>query len=160
MNVNEPNRHYRRVDETPPAHASAGSGHGMTDTRLLILVVERDPQIRELEAHYLHAAGFAVEFALDGNAALAQAQALHPDLIITEILVPHLDGLALCRRLKAAPETADISVLVFSILASRARALEAGADAFLMKPLGEHRLLTTVQALLETRAARQEAQAR
>ena len=79
-----------------------------------------------------------------------------PDLIITEILVPQLDGLSLCRRLKGAPETADISVLVFSILSSRARALEAGADGFLMKPLAEHRLLTAVQELLEHRISRRQ----
>ena len=158
MNVTELNRHHRRSDDTLRAHAAA-RGRGMPGAKQLILVVDRDPHIRELAAHYLNAAGFAVEFALDGNAALAQARALHPDLIITEILVPHLDGLALCRRLKAAPETADIRVLVFSILASRTRALEAGADAFLMKPLGEHRLLTTVQELLESCVTRQQAQA-
>jgi CheY-like chemotaxis protein len=128
----------------------------MPGGKLLVLVVERDPHVRELEAHFLDAAGFAVEFASDGHAALAQAQALKPDLIITEILVPRLDGLALCRRLKADPETAGIGVLVFSILASRSRAIEAGADAFLMKPLAEHRLLTTVQELLDARTVRQE----
>ena len=160
MDVTEPMRHFRRADDPPRPHAPVGGPRDLLQgPKLLILVVERDPHIRELETHYLNAAGFAVEFALDGHAALAQAQLLHPDLIITEILVPHLDGLALCRRLKAAPETAGISILVFSILASRARALEAGADAFLMKPLGEHRLLTTVQQLLENRVTRQEAQA-
>jgi DNA-binding response OmpR family regulator len=121
----------------------------------MVLVVERDPHVRELAAFYLNSAGFSVEFALDGNAALAQARALHPDLVITEILVPHLDGLALCRTLKAAPDTADISVLVCSILASRARAIEAGADAFLMKPLEERRLLATVRQLLENRVLRE-----
>jgi DNA-binding response OmpR family regulator len=159
VDVTEPKRHFRRADDLPSSHAPGTSGPALRGPRLLILVVERDPHIRELEAHYLNAAGFEVEFAVDGNAALAQARALHPDLIITEILVPHLDGLALCRKLKGAPETADISILVFSILASRARALEAGADAFLMKPLGEHRLLTTVQQLLENRVVQQEAQA-
>jgi two-component system response regulator MprA len=132
----------------------------MTGGKLLVLVVERDPHIRELEAHFLNAAGFAVEFVGDGHEALAKSRQLRPDLIITEILVPRLDGLALCRRLKSDPETAGIGVLVFSILASRARALEAGADAFLMKPLAEHRLLGTVQELLEKRGGRREAQAR
>ena len=160
MDVTEPMRHFRRAEDLSRAHAPvSGRREPTRGPKLLILVVERDPHIRELETHYLNAAGFAVEFALDGNAALAHAQLLHPDLIITEILVPHLDGLALCRRLKADPVTADISILVFSILASRVRALEAGADAFLMKPLGEHRLLTTVQQLLENRVTRQEAQA-
>ncbi len=119
--------------------------------KLLILVVERDPHIRELEAHFLNQAGYAVEFVQDGLAALESARQLLPDIIITEVLVPKLDGLALCRQLKADPQTRDISVLVFSILAASGRAQEAGADAFLMKPLAEHRLVGTVQSLLEKR---------
>lgn len=121
------------------------------NNRLLILVVERDPHIRELEAHFLQQAGYSVEFATDGRTALEQAQRLHPDVIITEILVPKLDGLALCRQLKADERTRDISVLIFSILAASTRAREAGADAFLMKPLAEQRLITQVQGLLAKR---------
>jgi DNA-binding response OmpR family regulator len=120
---------------------------------MLILVVERDPQVRELEAHFLSEAGYTVEFATDGKAALVQAQQLLPDIVITEILVPKLDGLSLCRQLKADPQTRGISVLVFSILAAHARATEAGADAFLMKPLAEHRLVGTVKALLSIKTA-------
>ena len=119
--------------------------------RMLVLVVERDPHIRELEAHFLNDAGFAVEFAVDGPAALKQAQELLPDVVITEILVPKLDGLALCRQLKADARTRGITVLVFSILAASARATEAGADAFLMKPLADHRLVSVVKALVEKR---------
>jgi len=115
---------------------------------ILILVVERDPHIRELEAHFLHEAGYGVEFANDGNAALELARQLHPDVVITEILVPKLDGLALCRQLKADAKTRGITVVVFSILAAQGRALEAGADAFLMKPLAEHRLVGTVKTLM------------
>lgn len=125
----------------------------MTDrsSRALLLVVERDPHVRELEAHFLHEAGYEVEFSTDGRAALEQAQQLAPDIIITEILVPKLDGLALCRQLKADPRTSAITILVFSILAASGRATEAGADAFLMKPLAEHRLVSTVKALMEKR---------
>ena len=161
MDVTESIRHsLARGELSRLAYASPSLGREMVRGKLLILVVERDPHVRELAAFYLSGAGYAVEFALDGDAGLAQARALHPDLVLTEILVPRLDGLALCRQLKAAPDTADISVLVFSILASRARALEAGADAFLMKPLEERRLLTTVRQLLDNRVIRpQEAQA-
>src|SRR5262245_17091776 len=102
--------------------------------RMLILVVERDPHIRSLEAHFLNEAGFTVEFALDGVAALEQAKALVPDIIITEILVPKLDGLALCHQLKSDPKTKATLVLIFSILSAAGRAKEAGADAFLLKP--------------------------
>lgn len=120
--------------------------------KLLILVVEKDPHVRELEAHFLSQAGYSVEFVSDGQSALAQAQRLLPDIIITEILVPKLDGLALCRQLKSAAQTRHISILIFSILAASGRAKEAGADAFLMKPLAENRLITTVRGLLERRA--------
>lgn len=128
---------------TPPARAGGS---------LLILVVERDPHVRELESHFLHQAGYAVEFSTDGRSALATARALIPDVVITEILVPRLDGLALCRQLKADPATRSIAVLIFSILAATARAREAGADAFLTKPLAEHRLVSTVQSLLDKRS--------
>lgn len=116
--------------------------------RALILVVERDPHVRELEAYFLNEAGFEVEFTSDGASALERAQDLRPDIVITEVLVPKLDGLALCRRLKAAPETREIRVLIFSILAASTRAEEAGADAFLLKPLAERRLVDTVRELM------------
>ena len=122
--------------------------------KAIILVVDRDPHIRELEAHFLDQAGYAVRFAEDGDGALAQARKTLPDIIITEILVPSLDGLSLCRQLKAGPKTKDISVVVFSILAAAGRAKEAGADAFLLKPLAEHALVGTVRQLLDLRAAR------
>jgi CheY-like chemotaxis protein len=122
--------------------------------KAIILVVERDPHVRELELHFLDEAGYSVEFADDGDAALEKVQEMVPDILVTEILVPALDGLALCRRLKADPRTRDVAVLVFSILSASDRAREAGADAFLRKPLAEHTLVGTVQALLEARSER------
>ena len=130
---------------------------GMAETRsgaeggALILVVERDPHVRELEAFFLKEAGFAVEFAEDGASALERARKLRPHLVITEILVPKLDGLALCRQLKADPETRGVMVLIFSILTASVRAREAGADAFLRKPLAEQRLVDTVRQLVAER---------
>src|SRR6185295_165402 len=115
---------------------------------------DRDPHIRELESHFLNQAGYSVEFAQDGEGALEQARRIVPDIIITEILVPTLDGLTLCRQLKADPRTRDIAVLIFSILAASGRAREAGADAFLLKPLAEHTLVDTVRLLLIERSAR------
>jgi DNA-binding response OmpR family regulator len=120
--------------------------------RALILVVERDPHVRELEAYFLHEAGYAIEFTEDGQSAFERAEKLLPDIVITEILVPRLDGLALCRRLKESPKTTNIMVLIFSILAARSRAVEAGADAFLMKPLAERRLVETVRQLMALRS--------
>jgi DNA-binding response OmpR family regulator len=116
--------------------------------RAIILVVERDPHIRELESYFLEEAGYGIEFADDGVAALELARAIHPRIVITEILVPKLDGLALCRKLKEEPATRDITVLIFSLLMAADRAREAGADAFLRKPLAERNLVDTVRALL------------
>jgi CheY-like chemotaxis protein len=122
--------------------------------KAIILVVDRDPHVRELESHFLHEAGYTVEFEQNGESALEQARRIVPDIIITEILVPALDGLSLCRQLKADPRTREIAVLVFSILAAAGRAKEAGADAFLLKPLAEHTLVDTVRQVLEARTAR------
>jgi DNA-binding response OmpR family regulator len=119
--------------------------------RAIILVVERDPHIRELEAYFLNEAGFTVDFAADGLDALQRARELRPDIIISEVLVPKLDGLALCRAVKSDAELRHIVMLIFSILAVHVRAREAGADAFLMKPLAERRLVETVRQLLLTR---------
>ena len=119
--------------------------------KALILVVERDPHIRDLESYFLNEAGFAVEFSADGQSALERAQQLRPDIVITEVLVPKLDGLALCRTIKKDSNLQRTVVLIFSILAVESRAREVGADAFLMKPLAEKRLVETVRELLAMR---------
>jgi DNA-binding response OmpR family regulator len=121
--------------------------------RAIILVVERDPHMRALEAFLLNEAGFSVEFATDGLTALQMARETKPDIIITEVLVPKLDGLALCRAVRKEAALKDTVVLVISILAAATRAREAGADAFLMKPLAEHRLVQAVLELMARRAA-------
>ncbi len=114
----------------------------------MILCVERDPHIRELEAYFLDQAGFVVHFAGNGTEALELARSLKPSIVISEILVPGLDGLALCHQLKSTPETRDIPVVIFSMLAAELRAHEAGAEAFLRKPLAEHRLVQVTRDIL------------
>ena len=116
--------------------------------RALILVVERDAHVQALEKYFLEEAGFTVEIAEDGRAALDRAVAVCPRILISEILVPKMDGLSVCRAIKADPRTRSISVLIFSILAAEERALEAGADAFLRKPLNQDRLVDSVRQLL------------
>lgn len=78
-----------------------------------------------------------VEFVGDGEAALEAARQNQPDVIVTEILIPKVDGLSLCRKLREDPLTRSIPVIIFSILAAEARAGEAGAKAFVRKPLVE-----------------------
>lgn len=119
--------------------------------RALILVVERNPVVQRLEKFFLEQAGYTVEFASDGLTALARARELLPSILVTEIMVPKLDGLSLCRALKSDPGTQEIVVLMFSTLHAEDRAREAGADAFLYKPLNEQLLIETVQGLIALR---------
>ena len=123
----------------------------MTGAALLVLIVERDPHVRELETHFFEQAGYQVRAVADGHAALELAITLQPAVVVTEVLVTRIDGLALCRQLKANPATKHIPVVVFSILAANARANEAGANAFLMKPLAKERLLGVVHTLVQSR---------
>jgi CheY-like chemotaxis protein len=119
-----------------------------SNQRALILVVERNPVVQRLERYFLEQAGYTVEFASDGRSALERARELRPKIVVTEIMVPVLDGLKLCRILKSDPQTAHARVLIFSHLHAEDRAREVGADAFLLKPLSEEMLISTVEKLI------------
>jgi CheY-like chemotaxis protein len=104
--------------------------------------------VQRLERFFLEQAGFCVEFTEDGLTALARTQELKPRIVVTEILVPKLDGLSLCRRIKSNAETKNVLVMIFSHLQADDRAREAGADVFLSKPLNEELLIETLEKLL------------
>jgi CheY-like chemotaxis protein len=129
---------------------SSHNRHAVSTCRQ-ILIAERDRNVRDLQSYALEAAGFIVEFVDDGEAALAYATSNATALIVTEILIPKLDGLTLCRRLRAEALTREVPVLVFSILAAAARAEEAGATAFLRKPFIESTFIATVGTLTTAR---------
>lgn len=111
----------------------------------VILIAERDAIVRQLQRHFLEQAGYAVEFVDDGTAALEVAHRQPPAVLVTEILLPGLDGLTLCRRLREDPATRHVPVVVFSILAAATRARDAGASAFLRKPLVASTFLETIR---------------
>lgn len=127
--------------------------HNDDDARPVILIAERDRQIRELQSFFLNKAGFAVEFADDGQSALDRVRCDAPTLLITEILIPKLDGLTLCRLVRADAATGDVPVIVFSILAAAARARDAGAAAFLRKPLVESTFLAAINGVMMNTSA-------
>jgi CheY-like chemotaxis protein len=109
-----------------------------------VLIAERDQNVRELQRYFLEKAGLRVEFVSDGFAALERVRCELPAVVVTEILLPKLDGLTLCRRLREDPDTCRLPVIVFSILAAAARAGEAGATAFLRKPVVESAFVAAV----------------
>ncbi len=121
--------------------------------RALILVADEDPHVRRLERYFLENAGFDVDLVNDGEEGLARARSRRPVIVMTEILLPKRDGLSVCRDLKADPATRDIRVVVFSVLAAEERARQAGADAFLRKPLDDRQLIETVKVLLAGKGA-------
>ena len=115
-----------------------------------VFAVDRDPHVARLLQQFF-AGTYDVSIFGDGYSALDAARKAPPAAIVAEIVLPKLDGLALCRLLKSDPVTTAVPVLVLSVLASRDRAAEAGANAFLMKPLEKTRLVAALRALLETK---------
>ena len=113
-----------------------------------VLIVEDESSIARILEHNLERAGYATAIAPDGEAALAAARTVRPDLVILDLLLPRLDGWAVAERLKADPETAQIPVLMLSIVADRERGLTSGAVEYMTKPFAMHDLLARVQSLL------------
>jgi adenylate cyclase len=124
-----------------------------------ILVVDDQRANVEMMAGVLKARGYAVSTAYDGLEALAQVRAAHPDLVVSDILMPNLDGYDLCRRLRAAPETALLPIVLVTSLdaqGERIKGLEAGADDFLSKPVNWEELFARVRSLLRIKALQDE----
>ena len=115
---------------------------------VMIMVAERDPITAELERYFLQSEGYDVRVVLDGRTAVQEAAAMRPDLIIVDVILPGVNGLQVCRELKSEPATSDIPVVIFSILDVRERALAAGADAFLLKPLEQPALIDLIRDTL------------
>ncbi len=117
--------------------------------RMTVLVADRDPHVRRL-VHAFLGEMYVVEFVDDGYSALDRVRLPPPSALITEILIPRLDGLALCRSLKGDPVTRQVPILVISMLAAGERARQSGADAFLEKPLARASLVGSVRGLIDS----------
>jgi len=114
----------------------------------LILFATRDPMIVGVQELFLGDRGYAMRIVHDGLHVLRDAEAIHPDLVIVDLVLPGADGLMVCEALKANPKTADIPVLMFSVFDIRKRALAAGASAFLQKPADGAGFIAAVEELL------------
>ncbi|HEY7349908.1 MAG TPA: response regulator transcription factor [Ktedonobacterales bacterium] len=116
-----------------------------------ILVVDDEQSIIDFIKLGMTYEGARVEAAMDGFAALDAARRLRPDLIILDIMLPGIDGLEVCRRLRAQELTADIPVLMLTArdeVSDRVAGLNTGADDYLTKPFSFDELLARVKAIL------------
>lgn len=116
-----------------------------------ILVVDDEPPILELVRFTLEDERIRVLEAGDGVQALETARSARPDLILLDVQMPHLDGLEVCRRLRADPSLAGTRIVMLTAAgqeADRARGLAAGADEYLTKPFSPLALFTLVRSLL------------
>ena len=122
----------------------------MSDAAARILVVDDVPEnVRLLEA-VLEANGYDVVSASDGRSALELASSAAPDLVLLDVMMPELDGHAVCRQLRTQEETAVLPVIMLTASegSEKRTAIEAGADDFIPKPFNRDELLTRIRSLL------------
>jgi two-component system, OmpR family, response regulator MprA len=113
-----------------------------------VLVVDDDPPLRRMLQRTLLAEGFQVTLAADGGAALRAAEQAAPDVIVLDVAMPGLDGLAVCRRLRARGLPTPILMLTArDAVPDRVAGLEAGADDYLVKPFAVRELVARLRAL-------------
>lgn len=113
-----------------------------------ILVVDDDPRITQLLRRALSMEGYMVRTAASGAAGLAEARARAPDLVVLDILMPGMDGLEVCRRLRASADTPILLLTAKDEVQDRVTGLDSGADDYLVKPFALEELLARVRALL------------
>ena len=120
--------------------------------RKKILIVEDNSELLELMRLGLKQAGFRIATATNGLEALELARSAAPDLVVLDLVLPELDGFAVCDRLRKEEATAGIPVIVLTGLSTefaRFASLESGADEYVTKPINPEHLVSKIKQLLE-----------
>jgi DNA-binding response OmpR family regulator len=124
-----------------------------------VLIADDNPQGAELLEAYLAACGYELRTAADGEQTLREVAGWKPDLILLDIMMPKMSGFEVCKRLRADPAARDTAVLMVTALDQPSdvdRAVEAGCDDFMSKPINKTELLHRVRALLKSRRLQRE----
>jgi len=119
-----------------------------------ILIVEDEADLRELVAHHVEAAGMTALQASTGGEGLALARSKKPDLVLLDLMLPDLQGVEVCRRLRTDPATATTPIIMLTAKTGegdRVQGFEAGADDYVPKPFSTRELLLRVRAVLRRR---------
>lgn len=122
-----------------------------------ILVVEDDRSLSEILIYNLDKAGYEVSLAIDGRDGLSQAQLKLPDVILLDVMLPIIDGIEVCRRLRSKPETAHAIIIMLTAKAEEADQLigfSVGADDYVTKPFSVRVLLERIKALQRRKTAK------
>ena len=127
--------------------------------RQTILVVDDEPSIRDVVTAYLKREGFAVTTAADGPAALMAARRVRPSLVVLDVMLPGLDGIEVCRRLRAESDVPIIMLTARAEEADKLVGLAIGADDYVTKPFSPRELVARVKVVLR-RAGRRRAEER
>ena len=134
--------------------AEAASNNESFLPQSTVLIVDDNPQNVELLQAYLESLPLKIVTAGDGIDALRKVQENSPDLILLDIMMPHMSGFQVCKKLKSDPKTRDIQILMVTALNELGdieRATECGTDDFVSKPVNKFELLTRVKSLLRVR---------
>jgi len=137
-----------------PEMYPAPSGPATTLTRRRILVIDDDPIVRELLRSYLTEAGCDVTVAPSGREGLRLARQVRPSAITLDVMMPDVDGWEVMRELKAAPETAEIPVLIVSVSDDRTTGMALGAVGYIVKPVDKAQLLAEIERVATVRTVR------
>ncbi len=116
-----------------------------------VLIVEDEKDIQQLVKLYLEKEGFRTFIAGTGGEALRQVKAHKPDLLVLDLMLPELDGIEVCKRLRSQPETASLPIIMLTARAEESDTvvgLELGADDYVTKPFSPKSLVARVKALL------------
>jgi len=120
-----------------------------------ILVVDDDPTVSDVVRRYLERAGYQVRLAADGHGALASFARDRPDLVVLDLMLPGIDGLEVCRRLRTGADGVPIVMLTaLGEESDRVLGLQLGADDYVTKPFSPRELVLRVQSVLRRSVAR------
>src|SRR5262249_38298144 len=117
------------------------------------LVVDDEPQITRVLKTVLTSQGYQVRTAAEGEAALSTFREFNPELVITDLYMPHMNGVELCRRIRAQSTVPIIVLSVKGEEGSKVEALDSGADDYVTKPFGIEELMARVRAALRRASA-------
>jgi two-component system, OmpR family, response regulator MprA len=125
-----------------------------------VLVIEDDDAISDLLRRGLTYEGYSVSVAQDGPAGLRMARDAPPDLVVLDLMLPGIDGLEVCRRLRAADDVPILVLTARGTVSDRISGLDSGADDYMVKPFSIDELLARVRALLRRKAPTEETELR